>query len=226
MRPGWDDDTVIDAVVFDLDGVLIDSEPVWEEVRRDFVAEHHGRWLPDSQHRLMGMSTPEWAQYLAEDLRVGLPPEEVVSAVVDRMARRYAAELPVLPGAVEAVRRLAERWPLGLASSSPRSLIDTVLGATGLTSLFAATVSTEETEHGKPAPDVYLAAAAKLGAQPAACVAVEDSGNGIRAAASAGMRVIAVPHPRYPPGEDALAQADLVLTGLGRLTAAAVESLG
>jgi HAD superfamily hydrolase (TIGR01509 family) len=214
---------VADAVIFDLDGVLIDSEPVWEQVRRAYVAETGGRWLPDSQQRLMGMSTSEWARYLSEDLGVGRASDVVATEVVDRMARRYDEELPLLPGAVEAVRRAGGRWPLGLASSSPTRLIRAVLGATGLASQFAVTMSTEEVSRGKPAPDVYLAVAGKLGVAPGTCVAIEDSSNGLRAAHAAGMRVVAVPHPAYPPQPDALALADLVVTGLDELT---VDALG
>jgi HAD superfamily hydrolase (TIGR01509 family) len=209
---------VVDAVVFDLDGVLIDSEPVWEQVRRAYVAEVGGRWLRDSQQRLMGMSTGEWARYLSEDLGVGRPPEVVAAEVIDRMARRYDEELPLLPGAVEAVCRAGERWPLGLASSSPSRLIKTVLDATGLAPRFAVAMSTEEVRRGKPAPDVYLAVAGKLGVAPGTCVAIEDSSNGLRAAHAAGMRVVAVPHPAYPPQPDALALADRVVAGLDELT--------
>ena len=157
---------MIEAVVFDLDGVLIDSEPVWEEVRRGLVAERGGHWAPDAQRRLMGMSTPEWARYLSEDLGVGLPPGEVASLVVDRMAARYRERIPFLPGAVEAVRRLAARWPLGLASSAPAVLIETVLQAADLRSYFKVTMSTEQVPHGKPAPDIYLAVTARLGVSP------------------------------------------------------------
>jgi HAD superfamily hydrolase (TIGR01509 family) len=210
---------VVDAVVFDLDGVLVDSEPVWEEVRRGYVAESGGRWQPDSQQRLMGMSTQEWARYLSEDLGVGRDPGRVAIDVVDRMARRYDEDLPLLPGAVDAVRRAATRWPLGLASSSPRRLIDTVLAGSGLADLFATTVSTEEVPRGKPAPDVYLAVAAKLGVPPAACAAIEDSSNGLRSAHAAGMRVVAAPRPEYPPAPDALALADRVVTSLDELDA-------
>jgi HAD superfamily hydrolase (TIGR01509 family) len=217
---------VIEAVVFDLDGVLIDSEPVWEEVRRDVVATHHGHWAPDAQRRLMGMSTQEWARYLSEDLGVGLPPGRVAELVIDQMADRYARQLPLMPGAVDAVRRLAGRWPLGLASSSPPVLIETVLNAGSIRSLFAVTVSTEEVEHGKPAPDVYLTAAARLGVQPDRAAAVEDSSNGLRSAAAAGLHVIAIPHPRYPPDPDALNSANLVLASLAALTSEVVAALG
>ncbi|MFD1934132.1 MULTISPECIES: HAD family hydrolase [Nonomuraea] len=210
-------------VIFDLDGVLVDSEPVWEEVRRAFVAEHGGTWLPETQSRLMGMSTGEWAAYLAE-LGVRLPPREIASGVVERMAERYRHGVPLMPGAKEAVARLAEhRRPLGLASSSPRALIDVVLDATGLAAFFTATVSTEEVARGKPAPDGYLEAAGRMGVDPGDCVAVEDSSNGLRSAAAAGMRVIAVPHPGYPPAADALALATAVVPGLGDLTPGVVD---
>jgi HAD superfamily hydrolase (TIGR01509 family) len=215
---------VVDAVVFDLDGVLIDSEPVWEQVRRGYVAEAGGEWQPDSQQRLMGMSTPEWARYLSGELGVGRPPDVVAAEVIDRMARRYEDRLPLLPGAVEAVRRVAGRWPLALASSSPRRLIDAVLAEAGLTGYFAVTMSTEEVARGKPAPDVYLSVASKLGVPPGAAVAIEDSSNGLRAAHAAGMRVVAVPHPAYPPQPDALALADRVVTRLDELTPEALEA--
>ncbi len=217
---------MIDAVVFDLDGVLIDSEPVWEQVRRALVAEHGGHWAPDAQRRLMGMSTPEWARYLSEDLGVGLPPDEVAALVIDRMAATYRRHIPLLPGAVEAVHRLAARWPLGVASSAAAVLIETVLQSAGLRSCFQVTMSTEQVPHGKPAPDIYLAVTERLGVTPAACAAIEDSSNGLRSAAAAGLHVIAIPHPRYPPDPDALAAASLVLPTLADLTPEAVAALG
>jgi len=216
---------VIEAVVFDLDGVLIDSEPVWERVRRGLVAERGGHWAPDAQRRLMGMSTPEWARYLSEDLGVGLPPDQVAAEVTARMAASYRERIPFLPGAAEAVRRLAARWPLGLASSAPAVLIETVLKTAGLRDRFQVTMSTEQVPRGKPAPDIYLAVTARLGVAPADCAAVEDSSNGLRSAAAAGLRVIAIPHPRYPPDPDALAATALVLPTLAELTPAAVSAL-
>jgi HAD superfamily hydrolase (TIGR01509 family) len=216
---------MIEAVVFDLDGVLIDSEPVWEQVRRGLVAERGGHWAPDAQRRLMGMSTPEWARYLSEELGVGLPPDEVAATVIDRMAARYREQLPLMPGAVEAVQRLAARWPLGLASSAPAVLIEAVLETAGLRPYFQVTMSTEQVPHGKPAPDIYLAVSARLSVEPARCAAVEDSSNGLRSAAAAGMHVIAIPHPRYPPDPDALAAASLVLPSLAELTPDAVSAL-
>ena len=216
---------MIEAVIFDLDGVLIDSEPVWEEVRRQVVAEHGGQWAADTQQRLMGMSTGEWASYLSTGLGVQLPPDQVAELVISQMQDRYRAHLPLMPGAVTAVQQLAAHWPLGLASSAPLTLIDTVLNASALKPCFAATMSTEQVKAGKPAPDIYLAVAAKLGRDPANCAAVEDSANGLRSAAAAGCQVIAVPHPRYPPGPDALALARVVLTSLTDLTSDVVRGL-
>ena len=221
-----EDGRVIDAVIFDLDGVLVDSEPVWERVRRRVVAEHGGTWPPEAQTRLMGMSTPEWARYLSVDLGVGLPPDEVAALVVRGMAGEYSRHLPALPGADAAVRRMAGQWPLALASSSARPLIDLVLAASGWAELFAVTVSTEEVARGKPEPDVYLDAVRRLGADPAGCLAVEDSSNGLRSARAAGTRVVAVPRPEYPPAADALDGADLVLHHLDELTVEAVRALG
>lgn len=217
---------MIEALVFDMDGVLVDSEPIWEEVRRGVVAEYGGTWLPQAQTALMGMSTPEWAAYLSGDLGVGRAPEEVATIVIDQMVARYRGHLPVLPGADDAVRRCAARWPLGLASSSPRRLIDAVLDAAGWTDLFEVTVSTEELDRGKPAPDVYEHAVRQLGREPAACAAIEDSSNGMRSATAAGLILIAAPRPDYPPAEDALARAALVIDGIDALTTDAIESLG
>jgi HAD superfamily hydrolase (TIGR01509 family) len=217
---------VINAVVFDLDGVLIDSEPVWEEVRRQVVAEHDGLWRPEAQSRLMGMSTSEWASYLSTDLGVGLPPEQVARLVIDRMADRYHDHLPLMPGAVEAVRRMAGRWPLGLGSSAPASLIATVLDTAGLRDYFAVVKSTEQLTRGKPAPDIYLEVTSELGVRPSESAAVEDSTNGLKSATAAGLALIAVPHPRYPPDPAALAGARLVLPDLDGLTVEAVAALG
>ena len=215
----------IEAVVFDLDGVIIDTEEVWEEVRRGYVAEHGREFLPDSQTRMMGMSTGEWSRHLSEDVGVPRSPEQVAADVLGRMAERYRAALPLIPGSVEAVRRLAAAFPLALASSSARVLIDQVLETAGLADAFRTTLSTEEVPRGKPAPDVYLAAVQRLGLKPEACAAVEDSSNGLRAAGAAGLAVIAVPHGVYPPAEDALALASLVVHDLGELTVEAVEKL-
>ena len=211
--------------MFDMDGVLIDSEPVWEEVRREFVATRGGRWLPDTQDKMMGMSTGEWSAYMAEDLVGGLTAEEVASAVIDSMAARYAEHLPLMPSAVTSVQDLAAHWPLAVASSAPQSLIDVVLDVSGLRPSFRVALSSERVARGKPAPDIYLAVTDQLGIAPGKCAAVEDSSNGLRSAFAAGLAVIAVPHPKYPPAQDALDGAQVILTSLKDLTSVVIGTL-
>jgi HAD superfamily hydrolase (TIGR01509 family) len=214
------------AVVFDLDGLLVDSESQWDAARRAIVARTGGRWREGATTEMMGMSSSEWSRYLHDQLGVPLEPAEINRLVVEDLLNRYRRELPLLPGAVNAVKRLAERWPLGLASSSNRPVIDVVLREAGITESFAATVSGDEVARGKPAPDVYLAAMNRLGIEPTTGAAVEDSSNGLRAAAAAGLHVIAVPNREYPPAADALALAELEVSSLDELTVAAIESLG
>jgi HAD superfamily hydrolase (TIGR01509 family) len=214
----------VEAVVFDLDGVLVDSESVWDEARRAVVAQNGGRWRDGATRAMMGMSSPEWSRYLHDELGVQLEPEQINDEVVAALLADYRRELPLLPGAKQTVRRLAVRWPLGLASSANRPVIDAVLEMAGLTDSFSATVSGEEVERGKPAPDVYLAAVRKLGVDSARAAAVEDSTNGLRAAAAAEMLVIAAPNRDFPPEPDALALAALVLGSLDELTPEAVEA--
>jgi HAD superfamily hydrolase (TIGR01509 family) len=214
---------VIEAVVFDLDGVIVDSEHVWDEARQRLAEERGGRWHDQASRDMMGMSSVEWSRYMHDVIGLAESPEEINAEVVRRLVAVYRDELPLLDGAVEAVEALGRRWPLGLASSSNRELIDLVLRVSGLDQRFAATVSSEEVPRGKPAPDVYLEAARRLGAAAERCAAVEDSENGVRSAKAAGMRVVAIPNPRYPPAEDALAAADIVLPSVAALTPAAVE---
>jgi HAD superfamily hydrolase (TIGR01509 family) len=213
----------VGAVVFDLDGVLLDSEQVWDEVREQLARQRGGHWHEKAQADMMGMSSTEWSRYMHDVIGLPESPAEISAEVVRRMQERYAAELPVLDGAVDAVRRLAATFRLGLASSSNRPLIDAALAGMGLAELFEATVSSEEVARGKPAPDVYLEAARRLGVAPERCAAVEDSANGIRAARAAGMRVLALPNRRYPPPADALALADAVLGSLEELSPASVS---
>ena len=215
---------MIEAVVFDLDGLLLDTEQVWDQVREELVRERGGRWHDRAQADMMGMSSTEWSRYLHEELGLPEPPEELNRLVVERMEERYRRQLPLVDGAVEAVRRLADRWPLGLASSSNRPLIDLALELMGIAELFRATVSSEEVDRGKPAPDVYLEAARRLEVRPKNAVAVEDSASGIRSAKAAGMAVIAVPNPHFPPPEEVLELADVRLESLAGLTPDAVES--
>ena len=214
---------MIEAVVFDLDGVLLDSEQVWDEVRAELVKERGGRWHEQAQTEMMGMSSVEWSRYMHDELDLPEPPEEISAEVVRRLDEVYRKRLPLIDGAREAVERLAARWPLGLASSSNREVIDLVLDLSGLARFFRVTVSSEEVPRGKPAPDVYLEAARGLGVPPERCAAVEDSHNGIRSAKAARMRVIAIPNQHYPRGEEALALADVTLGSLAELTSSIVE---
>ena len=199
----------MDAVIFDLDGVLVDSERIWDEVRRTVVAEHGGTWREEATRAQQGMSTPEWARYLVEELGARLTPPEIATLVVKRMAARYAEEPPLIPGAVEVVRAVAKRWPVAIASSSPVILIKGFLDVTGLP--VGAAVSSEQVGAGKPAPDVYLRAAELLGVAPGDCAAVEDTTNGLRSALAAGMAVYAVPNPHFPPDPEVLKQATAVV---------------
>jgi HAD superfamily hydrolase (TIGR01509 family) len=214
---------VIEAVVFDLDGVLLQSEEVWDAVRERYVRERGGRYDEEVQRAMMGMSAPEWSAYLHEDAGVPDEPEAINRAVVERMLEAYRSELPLLPGAVEAVRRAAATFPLALASSSNRAIFEEVLQLAGIEECFRATVSSEEVARGKPAPDVYLEAARRLEVRPERCAAVEDSHAGIRSAKAAGLRVVAIPNASYPPDAEALDLADVMLASLEELNPASIE---
>jgi HAD superfamily hydrolase (TIGR01509 family) len=209
---------MIEAVVFDLDGVLLASEEVWDSVRERYVRERGGRYDEEVQRAMMGMSAPEWSSYLHDQAGVPDEPDAINRDVVERMLEAYRRELPLLPGAQQAVRRTAAAFPLALASSSNRLVFEAVLELAGLTGCFRATVSSEEVAYGKPAPDVYLEAARRIGVAPERCAAVEDSHAGIRSAKSAGMRVVAIPNASYPPGAEALELADTVVGSLDELS--------
>jgi HAD superfamily hydrolase (TIGR01509 family) len=216
----------IQAVIFDLDGVLVDSERTWDEVRRAVTAANGGRWTPDATRAMQGMSTPEWARYLVERLGAKLSAARIAETVIDEMVQRYAAGPPILPHAPATVRAVAERHPVAIASSSPPVLINAFLAATDLAGLVPVAVSSEQVSAGKPAPDVYLETARRLGVEAESCVAVEDSTNGLRAALAAGMTVIAVPNPHFPPDPVVVAQVAVVLDQISDLPAALLRSPG
>ena len=213
------------AIVLDLDGVIVDTEEIWDRERRAYTAAHGGTWRDEATRAMQGMSSAEWSAYLRDELGVEGEPRDIARAVGAAVVAHVRHELPLLPGAADAVRRLAQRWPLAVASSANREVIDAVLDAGGLAGCFAASVSSEEVAHGKPAPDVYLEAARRLGVDPKACVAVEDSTNGLRSAHAAGMRVIAAPNRAYPPATDALALATVVVDGLRDVTPELIDRL-
>lgn len=217
---------MIRAVVFDLDGVLVDSESLWDQARRQVAAEHHGRWRDEATAAMQGMSSVEWAGYMNQTLGVDLPPGQISGLVVADLLGRYRNGLPLIPGAVETVRRLARRWPLALASSANREVIEAVLDLADLREAFSVTVSSEEVPRGKPAPDVYLEAVRRLGQPPRSCAAVEDSAGGIRSAQAAGLHVVAVPNRSYPPPRSVLAKADRVVTSIQEVTPELIDKLG
>ena len=216
---------MIEAVIFDLDGVLIESEEVWDEVREKLTNDLGGQWHAKASRDMMGMSSPEWSTYMHDRLGIDQSPEDINEEAVRRMELAYEHELPLIPGAHDAVSRMAERWPLGLASSSNRPLIEKVLEVSSLSHFFGATVSSEEVPRGKPHPDVFLEVANMMKVDPANCAAIEDSHTGTQSAHAAGMGVVLMPNPSFPPGEDAVALADAVILNLSELTVELISRL-
>ena len=211
---------MIKAVIFDMDGLLVDSEPVWDRARKSMADGAGKAWTADDHKALMGVSTAEWADYMIERLDLDMTPEEVVDEVVGRMIAMYREGVPYLPGAIDAVDLAGARYRTALASGSHPALIEAVMADDAMRGKFEIIVSGDEVARGKPAPDVYLETARRLGLEPEECVCLEDSGNGIRAGSNAGMRVIAVPDARFHPAGDAAAVAHVVLGSLTELTPA------
>jgi HAD superfamily hydrolase (TIGR01549 family) len=209
----------IDAVLFDLDGVLTDSEPWWDAVRVEFARAHDRPWTLEDQHAVMGANSPEWAEIMRSRLRLEhLDADRIQQEVVDGVVERYRTlPSPVIAGAPDEVRRIAARRPVAIASSSHRRVIEAAVDALGLHDVFGAIVSSDEVERGKPAPDVYLLAATRLGVPADRCLVVEDSLNGVTAGKAAGAFVVLVPNPSVPPAGDARVRADLVLERLADL---------
>ena len=208
----------VEAVVFDMDGVLVESEELWDEARRALALERGLTWPEYAQREMMGMSSLEWSRYMRDRIGLEEPPERISTEVAERIEALYRRHLPLLDSAVEAVRRMAGSFRLGLASSSNRSIIDLVLELAGIVSEFEVTVSSEEVARGKPAPDVYLEVLRRMAVAPARAAAIEDSTSGILSAKAAGMLVLAFPSPVFPPRADALAAAGVVLGSLAELT--------
>jgi HAD superfamily hydrolase (TIGR01509 family) len=215
----------VSAIVLDLDGVVVDTEEVWDRERRAYAAANGGTWTDAATRAMQGMSSAEWSAYLRDELGTRGEPDEISAAVAALVVAEVERELPLLPGAIRAINALANAFPLALASSANREVIDAVLDGAGVTERFGATVSSEEVPRGKPAPDVYLEAARRLGVDPARCAAVEDSSNGLRSAHAAGMVVIATPNHAFPPAPDALALARVVVDGIKDVTPELVTSL-
>ena len=217
---------MISAVMFDLDGVLIDSEPVWERIRRDFAEQRGGTWTGDIQRRMMGARTADWSGALSELVGGSVSPESAAESVIAELASAYRKDPPLIPGAVEAVRGLAREFRLGLVSGSPQVLIVLVLHLLGLQDSFEVAMSADDVPHGKPMPDPYLELARRLNVAPATAAVVEDSGNGIRSGHAAGAHVIAIPRGALRPDAETLRLADVVLSGIRELTPEVVRRLG
>ncbi|HKE63531.1 MAG TPA: HAD family phosphatase [Micromonosporaceae bacterium] len=213
------------AVVFDMDGVIVDSEPLWMRARQSLVDAAGGHWVPEAATAMMGVSSAEWSTYMRDRLGIPMTADEIRDDVVGRMAALYRQSLPLLPGAVRAVQQIAHWWPVGIASGSVRVLVDAVLESSGLDRYVTATVSSDEVAAGKPSPLVYLEVCRRLHAEPTASVAIEDSGNGIRSALAAGMSVVAIPRPGFEPEADVLQRATAVLPDLTRLDVHVITQL-
>lgn len=210
--------TLIECVIFDLDGVLVDSEIWWDEVRATFAVMHGRSWAAADQRAVMGANSPGWARIMRDRLDLDLDVLEIERAIVDGVVERYRREgAPRIEGAVEAVRRIGADRPVAVASSAHAAVISAALEAIGLTDQFDVIVSSDEVPHGKPAPDVYLEAARRMGSKPSACLVVEDSYNGVRSAKAAGMTVVLVPNHSVPPAPGTAALADAVIASLAEL---------
>ncbi|MBK8445165.1 MAG: HAD family phosphatase [Micropruina sp.] len=215
------------AVIFDLDGTLTDTEAVWDAERRALLTRDGLVWSEEDTVAVGGMSTPEWSGYMATHKGFGPGAERAAQRTIDAVLQRYRRDLPVLPGAREAVRRMAEHWPLGVASSSPPVVIERALDVLGVRDLISVVRSTEEgSAKGKPAPDAFLWVADQMGAEPAHTVVVEDSENGLLAGLSAGMAVVAIPPHFLPPTDELLTRVAAVLHNLDELTVDLVRRVG
>jgi HAD superfamily hydrolase (TIGR01509 family) len=208
----------VEAVVFDLDGVIVDSEIWWDEARRDFAGARGKTWTEEDRVAVMGANSRQWSHTMRRRLGVDDPDDQIERTIVDAVVSRYRQEgAPRIDGAVEAVRRIAADWPVAVASSAHPEVIEAALGTTGLDGLFRVVVSSDEVERGKPEPDVYLEAARRLGIAPERCLVVEDSYNGVRAGRAAGMMVVLVPNATIPPAPGTRELANAVIDRLGDL---------
>lgn len=216
----------IKAVIFDMDGVLVDSEVYWAEARVEYARDIGKVWGGDDHRLVMGRATLEWARVMQQYLALEKPPEVIASEMIDRMGTKYAARMPVRPGAIEAVHLAGKHYRVGLASGSPTALINRVMELTGLDKVFETIVYGDDIPNGKPAPDIYIEAMRRLDVSSTEAIGVEDSANGIRALKAAGMYAIAAPSPDFPLPPDVAAMADTLIESLEQFSVELVERFG
>jgi len=206
---------MIKAVIFDMDGLLVDTEPLWFRARAELFQSHGLAWTEADQIKCMGVSTAFWAELMADRLDGRMQPDEIVDDIVERMTAYYrASEVELLPGAQEALAWCRANYPLGLASGSHKQLVRAAVEGMGWAPLFTEILSSDDCAAGKPAPDVYLEVIRRLGVQPEETAIIEDAPSGILAGHAAGARVIAVPNRHLPPPEEVLAKADVIIETL------------
>ena len=217
----------IQAVVFDMDGILIDSEVLWRQVREEFAADNGMVWSAEDQASTMCCNTRMWSRIMVERLqlqeRLGMDDAAIAKEIKGRLLRKYEAHRPEREGAVASVLRVAQKYKVALASGSPNELATHVMKMTGLDKVFLATMYGDDVTHGKPAPDIYLEVLKKLGVAPEHAVGIEDSGNGIRSLRAAGMGIVAAPGPEFPLTEEVLALADVRIEHMEAVTPELIE---
>lgn len=206
-----------------MDGLLIDSEPVWNAARSQMAAEHGVSWTRDDHFNVMGVSTVEWIQYMVDRIGLTMPPDQVEETVIGHMVAMYEDGIPFRPHAVEKVQWMASLYPSCIASGSPRQLIDIVAQDRRIAPYLEFTLAADEVGRGKPHPDIYLETARRLGIEPQHCLCIEDSPFGILSGARAGMKVIGIPDPEMPLSAEQSQHAHLILRSLAHLTPEALD---
>ena len=215
----------IEAVIFDMDGVLVDSEIYWDKARVEFASDRGKSWTPALQRLAMGRSTMGWARVMQTQLALDESLDDIIAEMKARVIAQYEARMPTRPGALDAVARMSERYRVGLASGSPTEIIKAVLRITGLDQIFEVMVYGDELPRGKPAPDIYFEALKRLAVAPGRSLGIEDSANGLRSLKAAGMYAVAAPSPGYPLAADVLALADAHISTLEDFTIELVQSI-
>ena len=198
----------IEAVIFDMDGVLVDSEVYWDKSRVEFARDRGKTWTDDYQRLAMGRSTVGWATVMREKLQLDESIDDIIAEMKGRVIARYERRMPTRPDAIESVHRMKQHFRVGLASGSPTEIIKSVLRITGLDQVFEVMIYGDDIPRGKPAPDIYLEAMAQLGVLPHVTVGIEDSANGLRSLKAAGMAAVAAPSPDFPLPPEILELAD------------------